>query len=58
MMEKKTVGAKPDRKNGMTAKWLLLSSQSRVEVWSKNNVRLAVISGEKKLFSPQSARIF
>ena len=31
---------------------------SRVEVWSKNNVRLAVISGQKKVFSPQNARIF
>ena len=30
----------------------------RVEVWAKNNVRLAVNSGEKKVFSPQSARIF
>ena len=33
------------------------SKLTRVEVWSKNNVRLAVNSGEKKLFSPQSARI-
>ena len=31
---------------------------TRVEVWSKNNVRLAVNSGEKKLFSPQSTHIF
>ena len=27
----------------------------RVEVWSKNNVSLAVSSGEKKNFSPHSA---
>ena len=27
-----------------------LKLNSRVEVWSKNNVRLAVISGEKKTF--------
>ena len=30
----------------------------RVEIWSKNNVRLAVNSGEKKLFSPKAPTSF
>ena len=42
-----------------TAKMLVfLCTSARVEVLTKNNVRLAVNSGEKKLFSPQSARNF
>ena len=38
--------------------WLFPKNNARVEVLTKNNVRLAVNSGEKKLFSPKSARIF
>ena len=41
-----------------TARSDVFFMESRVEVLTKNNVRLAVNSGEKKLFSPQSARIF
>ena len=34
------------------------NGDTRIEILTKNNVRLAVNSVEKKLFSPQSARIF
>ena len=52
---------RPNITVGGLRKTALVSSETwgpRVEDWSKNNVRLAVISGEKKVFSPQSARIF
>ena len=35
-----------------------VKQKTRLEGWPKNNVRSAVNSGEKKLYSPESARIF